>query len=193
MRRVVVSATCGLPAVGVEFGAKQERAPVRGDQTFGRYEVCCQEGEMSVSGTDSSTCGAPFRVNESHRCGAVCLPGTDRCLAHTDDQTRSAYLAGLAPRADIDMRGVPFTHELLGGLLDASLDPHNHNRLSFGTAHFDGAAFPEDTRFDQATFTGEASFDRATFGQGTSFRGWPSPETPASTERRSPETPASAG
>jgi hypothetical protein len=46
-------------------------------------------------------------------CRGTHVPGHTVCLAHLTDTERTAYLTGLAPSADIDHRGTPFTQGLL--------------------------------------------------------------------------------
>lgn len=55
-------------------------------------------------------------------CRGIHVPGHDACLAHLDDADRTAYLATLAPGADIDHRGTVFTEEPLSELLTALRD-----------------------------------------------------------------------
>ncbi|WP_331752001.1 pentapeptide repeat-containing protein [Streptomyces sp. NBC_00829] len=75
---------------------------------------------------------------------------------------RTAYLAALAPDADIDHRGTPFSEDLLARLLDALRDPTTQHP-TLGHARFDGAAFAGPARFGGAIFNHGASFDGATF------------------------------
>jgi Pentapeptide repeats (9 copies) len=103
-------------------------------------------------------------------CPGVRVPGHTRCLAHLDDADRDAYLATLAPGADLDLRGTPFTGPLLQALLQALHDrttqgPH------FGNAHFGRARFSADARFSRARFSGSAVFDRAGFAGRALFDG----------------------
>ncbi|MBA9005959.1 pentapeptide repeat-containing protein [Thermomonospora cellulosilytica] len=108
-------------------------------------------------------CGEPRTDDPSQACGAVCLPGGDRCLAHAGEQAREEFLAGLAPGAAIDMRGVPFTADLLNRLLEAVRDPQADARPCFGRARFDGASFSGDARFSSTSFSGDAEFGGASF------------------------------
>ncbi|MFD5427717.1 pentapeptide repeat-containing protein [Streptomyces sp. NPDC127084] len=101
-------------------------------------------------------------------CRGIRVPGYTACLAHLDVADRDAYLASLAPGADIDHRGTPFTEELLTRLLDTLRDPTTgHPRL--GQVQFDGASFTGPARFDETTFTRSASFLGATFTRTASF------------------------
>ncbi|MDV9187785.1 pentapeptide repeat-containing protein [Streptomyces sp. SR27] len=95
-------------------------------------------------------------------CRGIWVPGHTTCLAHLTDTARDTYLAGLAPGADIDHRGTPFTEDLLNRLLDAVRDPttaYPH----LGDAWFDGAQFSGAAGFNGAQFSGAAGFDGAQF------------------------------
>ncbi|MFD8615303.1 pentapeptide repeat-containing protein [Streptomyces sp. NPDC059631] len=101
-------------------------------------------------------------------CRGIHVPGHAACLAHLSLTDRTNYLVGLAPGADIDHRGTPFTEDLLGELLTvlrdpATLLPH------FGIAHFEEAQFIDRATFRRALFTGSALFRGATFAARTSF------------------------
>ncbi|MFB8406030.1 pentapeptide repeat-containing protein [Streptomyces sp. NPDC055912] len=101
-------------------------------------------------------------VTDPVGCRGIHVPGHTVCLAHLNDTDRTAYLTGLAPGADIDHRGTPFTEILLDQLLTALTDlttPHPH----FGTARFERAQFSGDARFDWARFSGAARFGGARF------------------------------
>ncbi|MEU9530670.1 pentapeptide repeat-containing protein [Streptomyces sp. NPDC048210] len=87
-----------------------------------------------------------------------------------DEADRDAYLAALAPGADIDHRGTTFTLELLGLLLVALYDPTT-NAPCIGNARFDKANFIGDARFDGTTFTSHAQFGEATFTDHARFDG----------------------
>ncbi|MFC8819106.1 hypothetical protein [Streptomyces rochei] len=56
-------------------------------------------------------------------CHGIQVPGNTACLAYLTDTERTAYLTSLAPGANIDHRGTPFTPELLEALLNALTDP----------------------------------------------------------------------
>ncbi|MFD4986436.1 pentapeptide repeat-containing protein [Streptomyces sp. NPDC058374] len=113
-------------------------------------------------------------------CTGIRVPGRTECLAHLADADRDTYLAGLAPGADIDHRGTPFTEQLLDALLDSLRDPASgHPRLGtsrFGSATFEGrakfysATFESSVEFENAVFRDEALFDSATFRDGAWFR-----------------------
>ncbi|KWT63934.1 hypothetical protein ADL21_00015 [Streptomyces albus subsp. albus] len=78
------------------------------------------------------------------------------------DSDRSTYLASLAPGADIDHRGTPFTELLLNALVHALRDPATgHPRL--GAAAFGSATFEGRPEFGSATFESYAWFGSATF------------------------------
>ncbi|MFF9914801.1 pentapeptide repeat-containing protein [Streptomyces sp. NPDC013457] len=95
-------------------------------------------------------------------CRGIHVPGHTACLAHLANADRDAYLAGLAPGADIDHRGTPFTEPLLDALLNALRDPATgHARL--GNAQFGLATFEGDADFDSAIFEGIAGFGLAIF------------------------------
>ncbi|MEW2078923.1 pentapeptide repeat-containing protein [Streptomyces sp. NPDC013433] len=100
-------------------------------------------------------------------------------MAHLTDTARTDYLTGLAPGADIDHRGTPFTQDLLEALLHALHDPSTGKRSLgralftgaqfFGEANFIGAQFSGDAWFDGAQFSGDARFSRAQFSGDTRF------------------------
>ncbi|WP_457755440.1 pentapeptide repeat-containing protein [Streptomyces scabiei] len=75
---------------------------------------------------------------------------------------RDAYLAGLAPGADIDHRGTPFTTSLLDTLLNAVRDPGS-GRPHLGHARFESVTFEGGAGFGWAIFEGDAYFGYATF------------------------------
>ncbi|MFF3359535.1 hypothetical protein ACFYWN_44840 [Streptomyces sp. NPDC002917] len=52
-------------------------------------------------------------VTDPIGCRGIHVPGQTACLAHLSDTDRDAYLTGLAPGADIDLCGTPFTQPLL--------------------------------------------------------------------------------
>ncbi|WP_344327450.1 pentapeptide repeat-containing protein [Streptomyces macrosporus] len=107
-------------------------------------------------------CGHGATAEDLVGCRGIHVPGHTACLAHLDEADRDAYLAGLAPGADIDHRGTPFTADLLDRLLDALRDPATgHPRL--GTARFGSAAFEREAWFVSATFEGDALFASAAF------------------------------
>ncbi|MFF1967079.1 pentapeptide repeat-containing protein [Streptomyces sp. NPDC058232] len=95
-------------------------------------------------------------------CSGALVSGHTACLAHLDRTDREAYLTGLAPGADINHRGTPFTESLLYALLDALYDPVT-GKAHFGIADFRGAQFSEDAGFDEARFSGNARFDKVRF------------------------------
>jgi uncharacterized protein YjbI with pentapeptide repeats len=84
------------------------------------------------------------------------------------DGDRDTYLSTLAPGADIDHRGTPFTEPLLHSLLRTLRDPTTgHPR--FGTAWFDEAHFFGDAWFTHAEFRGVAGFTRTHFSSDAGF------------------------
>ncbi|MFE2157145.1 pentapeptide repeat-containing protein [Streptomyces lydicus] len=113
-------------------------------------------------------CGHHATQEHQYGCHGIRVPGHTSCLAHLDEADCDAYLANLAPGADIDLRSTPFTEDLLARLLDALRDPTTE-QPRIGSARFDGASFTGPARFDEATFTHVASFDGATFTRAASF------------------------
>ncbi|MFI6945909.1 pentapeptide repeat-containing protein [Streptomyces sp. NPDC050422] len=96
-------------------------------------------------------------------CSGTLVPGHTRCLAHITDAGRDAYLASLAPGADIDHRNTGFTGQLLDSLLNA-LQDYDSSENRIGVADFRGAEFSDDARFDVTLFSGDARFDGVRFG-----------------------------
>ncbi|MEH0446678.1 pentapeptide repeat-containing protein [Streptomyces sp. B21-102] len=107
-------------------------------------------------------------ASDSVGCRGIHVPGHTACLAHLTDTDRTAYLTGLAPGADVDHRGTPFTQNLLETLLNALNDPST-GKPHLGNAVFDGAQFAGDARFDGAQFSGRAVFDEAQFAGDVRF------------------------
>ncbi|MFI8201005.1 pentapeptide repeat-containing protein [Streptomyces sp. NPDC085942] len=95
-------------------------------------------------------------------CRGIHVPGHPACLAHLTATDRDAYLAGLAPGADIDHRGTTFTGSLFRALKSALNDPAT-STARFGITQFDSATFKGSAWFDSATFEGTAWFRSATF------------------------------
>ncbi|MFF2502374.1 pentapeptide repeat-containing protein [Streptomyces sp. NPDC058067] len=113
-------------------------------------------------------CGEDPSPERPFGCPGIHVPGHTACLAHLADPDLDTYLAGLAPGADIDHCGTPFTQSLLAALLHALRDPatgHPH----FGDARFESATFEGDARFESATFKYGARFGSATFEGGAGF------------------------
>ncbi|MBN0047538.1 pentapeptide repeat-containing protein [Streptomyces actuosus] len=111
------------------------------------------------SGPSWPHCGHGASPADPTGCRGIHVPGLSDCLAHLTDADRTAYLAELAPGADIDHRGTPFTEPVLRALLGALRDPAM------------GKPLLGNTRFDEATFTGPAGFDGATFTGLAAFAG----------------------
>ncbi|ALO13639.1 hypothetical protein AQF52_8058 [Streptomyces venezuelae] len=101
-------------------------------------------------------------------CRGIHIPGHTARLAHLNDTDRTAYLTGLAPGADIDHRGTPFTEDLLSQLLATLTDPATQ-LPRFGTTQFEWAEFTGSAGFEEAQFTGVARFGRAQFTRGAGF------------------------
>ncbi|MDQ1041613.1 uncharacterized protein YjbI with pentapeptide repeats [Streptomyces sp. V3I8] len=95
-------------------------------------------------------------------CRGIHVPGHSVCLVHLDPTERSAYLAGLAPGADIDHRGTTFTQPILTDLLHALTDPDT-GRPRIGRTQFESATFEGDARFGSVTFEGDAEFELVRF------------------------------
>ncbi|MFD8377038.1 pentapeptide repeat-containing protein [Streptomyces sp. NPDC059679] len=113
-------------------------------------------------GTDAAA--DPVGCRGSH------VPGHTACLAHLSYTDRDAYLVGLAPGADVDHRGTPFTEDLLRQLLRALSDPITR-KPQMGTAKFSEARFTGNAEFDKAQFSGNAEFDEAQFTGYAVFHG----------------------
>jgi uncharacterized protein YjbI with pentapeptide repeats len=93
-----------------------------------------------------------------------------RCLAHLDEEQRTAYLATLAPGSPVDHRGTTFTEALLDELLNALRD-RVVNTLTIGVARFDQAQFRGDAKFIGAHLSGDARFDNVRFSGNVDFGG----------------------
>jgi uncharacterized protein YjbI with pentapeptide repeats len=107
-------------------------------------------------------CGHGATAADPVGCRGIHVREYTACLVHLDEPDRTAYLAALAPGADIDHRGTPFTEDLLDQLLDALRDPDT-GFPHLGAAWFDEAVFNGDARFAGAAFTGAARFEGAAF------------------------------
>ncbi|GAA2462854.1 pentapeptide repeat-containing protein [Streptomyces macrosporus] len=107
-------------------------------------------------------CGHGATADDPVGCRGIHVPGHSACLAHLDEDDRAAYLAGLAPGADIDHRGTPFTPDLLARLLAALRDPAI-GKPRTGDVQFDEATFSGNARFVGVVFSGNASFSEAVF------------------------------
>ncbi|GGT46718.1 pentapeptide repeat-containing protein [Streptomyces chromofuscus] len=122
-----------------------------------------------------------YPVTDPVGCRGIRVPGHTTCLAHLGDSDCDAYLASLAPGADIDHRGTPFTEDLLDRLLRALRDPTTEkpyigtaqlNEAQFtGSATFDGTRFSGPAWFDGAHFSGPADFSGVTFSPLAHFTG----------------------
>jgi hypothetical protein len=113
-------------------------------------------------------------------CTGIRIPGRQECLVHTSPDGRAAYLATLAPGADVDLRGTTIDEPLLRALRTALTDPGTNRPrsgdvdfrpaiFSGGEAYFGHVAFSGRADFGSATFSGDAHFGSATFGGGASF------------------------
>ncbi|WP_225842954.1 pentapeptide repeat-containing protein [Streptomyces albus] len=94
--------------------------------------------------------------------------GAQRCAAHLSSQERDAWLGGLGPGADVDLRGTPVTGELLAQVC-ARLRPAEGGGPRFGNADFSEARFTETgmpVSFAGAVFEGRARFVGASFRAG---------------------------
>ncbi|MEV7145418.1 pentapeptide repeat-containing protein [Streptomyces sp. NPDC093084] len=107
--------------------------------------------------------GGPFAG-----CTGITVTATGRCLRHAEISERDAYLASLAPGADLDLRGTTVGPTLLSRILTVTTDP-TADRPTIGTARFDSATFTGSAQFRAATFTGWALFDSATFTGSAGF------------------------
>ncbi|MFI0818281.1 pentapeptide repeat-containing protein [Streptomyces sp. NPDC021098] len=110
-------------------------------------------------------CGLGATPENPIGCPGIHVAGYTACLAHLNETDRAAYLTTLAPGAEVDHRGTPFTEDLLRQLLDALHDPltsHPHlGKALFNGATFSGAGATDG--FDSASFFGEACFVGASF------------------------------
>jgi uncharacterized protein YjbI with pentapeptide repeats len=135
-------------------------------------------GTSPASG--ESGCRHPQPEKSTAPCNAA-IASDGLCLAHLHPDQQSAYLATLTPGADLDLRGVTLTAELLARLLAALSVPDqagprignaDFRRTTFeGHARFLAVSFAGDADFRHATFGGIAGFDRATFSGPADFRG----------------------
>ncbi|WP_406730703.1 pentapeptide repeat-containing protein [Streptomyces sp. NBC_01794] len=113
-------------------------------------------------------CGCGTTTEDPVGCRGIHVPGHTPCFAHLADADRDAYLAGLAPGADIDHRGTSLTAPLFFALLDALRDPATgHPRL--GNAWFESAVFEDAAEFGSAVFEGAAEFGSAVFEDAAEF------------------------
>ena len=101
-------------------------------------------------------------------CRGARVTGFARCLAHVDDEQRTAYLATLTPGSKIDLQGTAFTRALLAQLLDALRDTGT-DRVTVGRALFSEAQFSGDAECDEVRFNEIARFDGAYFGGAARF------------------------
>lgn len=111
-------------------------------------------------------CGHDATPADPVGCRGIHVGGNTACLAHLDEADRTAYLAALAPGADIDHCGTPFTPELLDLLLAALHEP-TAGTPHIGAAGFYGASFSGDARFERTSFSGFARFGRVSFSDAT--------------------------
>ncbi|MFE1013780.1 pentapeptide repeat-containing protein [Streptomyces sp. NPDC058794] len=113
-------------------------------------------------------CGENVSPERPFGCTGVRAASHTACLAHLTSSELDAYLAGLAPGADLDHRDTSFSAPLLHRLLDAVRDPTTGHPL-LGTAKFQSATFTGDAGFESATFEGAADFRAATFENHANF------------------------
>ncbi|MFD4833223.1 pentapeptide repeat-containing protein [Streptomyces uncialis] len=107
-------------------------------------------------------CGHGTTPQDPVGCRGIHVPGHTACLAHTSGADFGAYLACLAPGADIDHRGTRLTEALLGALLSALRDPVT-GRPRLGEARFGSAVVEGGASFGSVDFEGDASFGSAVF------------------------------
>ena len=125
--------------------------------------------EPSLAPPSWPHCGQDPGPERPFGCPGIHVSGYSACFAHLPQFDREAYLASLAPGADIDHRGTPFTQPLLDSLLNALRDPATgHPRL--GNARFLLATFDGDAEFVSATFNSDAEFALVTFEGRAGFR-----------------------
>ncbi|MFH8439316.1 pentapeptide repeat-containing protein [Streptomyces sp. NPDC018007] len=101
-------------------------------------------------------------------CRGIHVPGHTACLTHLAATDRNAYLATLAPGANIDHRGTTFNESLLRDLQNAVKDPAT-GTAHFGFTQFHGATFEGGAWFEDATFKDDAWFISAAFEDGAWF------------------------
>lgn len=128
---------------------------------------------------DWPRCGYVSAEADAAGCIGIRLPAGRRCLAHLTAADQDAYLFGLRPGADVDLRGTTFADGLLDRLLLVLRDPQTGHvrmrRALFDRARFDddwstvGGEFEARVSFDRADFRGRAAFDAARFRGGASF------------------------
>jgi hypothetical protein len=134
---------------------------------------------LEIPSPDWPSCGQGVAPQDPDGCRGRRIAPYGRCLAHLNDADRAAYLAVLAPGADLDHRGTAFAPDLLEELLDA-LRVSDTGCSYIGDARFDeatfsaaivfaGATFSGEVSFANATFSGDARFDKATFSDFASF------------------------
>ncbi|MFP8885466.1 pentapeptide repeat-containing protein [Streptomyces mangrovi] len=105
-------------------------------------------------------CGRGADSADPAGCPGILLTGHSTCLAHLDEADRTAHLAALSPGDDIDLRGTPFTQDLLNELLRALTDPAT-NRPRLGTLLLEGAHFDGGLRLDGADLGGDLRLEGA--------------------------------
>jgi len=103
-------------------------------------------------------------------CNGVRSGSCKWCFAHLDEPGLQQVLDGLGPGADLDVRGVRFTAELLERLLTALRDPST-GVARIGTAGFRHACFAENALFEGVEFQGKAVFLDASFSGHARFQG----------------------
>ncbi|MGW1988357.1 pentapeptide repeat-containing protein [Streptomyces collinus] len=100
-------------------------------------------------------------VTTPEPCSGARIGSHRKCLAHVTPANRAAYLADLAPGADLNLRGTRITAALLRQLL-AAVRVDGRPRL--GEVDFSHADFPDGADFINVDFTGSnANFYLASF------------------------------
>ncbi|MBT2412428.1 pentapeptide repeat-containing protein [Streptomyces sp. ISL-12] len=122
-----------------------------------------------MTGTDAPAWPRCGHLDAGERCRGRTVGSYRACLAHLGSAERAAHLASLAPGADLDHRGTPFTQSLLDELLAPLRDPASR-RARVGEAAFDEVRFTGDAELEGIDFGGFCSFASAVFGGGLYVR-----------------------
>ncbi|MFJ7152923.1 pentapeptide repeat-containing protein [Streptomyces sp. NPDC100445] len=103
-------------------------------------------------------------------CSGTPIGTHTKCLAHLAPADRAAYLAGLVPGADVNVRGTRITAALLRQLLDAVRLAGR--RPCLGEVDFSHVDFPDGADFINVDFVGsDANFYLASFAGFACFNG----------------------